>query len=71
MRAPGARPQAAALYLFFYYIGSSLIGWLGGLFFAHGGWLAVVALLGGLAAVGLVIALRLSKIPPPRHLAGP
>jgi MFS transporter, YNFM family, putative membrane transport protein len=71
LRAPGARPQAAALYLFFYYIGSSLIGWLGGVFFAHGGWLAVVALLAGLSAVGLAIALRLSKIPPPRHLAGP
>jgi hypothetical protein len=30
-----------------------------------------VALLVSLAAAGLVIALRLSKIPPPRHLAGP
>jgi YNFM family putative membrane transporter len=71
LRAPGARPQAAALYLFFYYIGSSLVGWAGGLFFARAGWSGVVALLVSLAAVGLVIALRLSKIPPPRHLAGP
>jgi len=71
LRAPGARPQAAALYLFFYYIGSSLVGWAGGLFFARGGWPGVVALLVSLAAVGLAIALRLSKIPPPRHLAGP
>jgi YNFM family putative membrane transporter len=71
LRAPGARPQAAALYLFFYYIGSSLIGWLGGLFFARGGWAAVVALLAGLSAVGLVVALRLSTIPPPRPRANP
>jgi YNFM family putative membrane transporter len=71
LRAPGARPQAAALYLFFYYIGSSLVGWAGGLFFARLGWTGVVALLVSLAAVGLAIALRLSKIPPPRHLAGP
>jgi YNFM family putative membrane transporter len=71
LRAPGARPQAAALYLFFYYTGSSLVGWLGGLFFARAGWPGVVGLLGGLAALGLAIALQLSKIPPPRHLAGP
>ena len=71
LRAPGARPQAAALYLFFYYIGSSLVGWAGGVFFARDGWSGVVALLVSLAAVGLVVALRLSKIPPPRHLAGP
>lgn len=71
LRAPGARPQAAALYLFFYYIGSSLIGWLGGVFFACGGWTAVVALLGGLSAIGLWVALRLSKIPPPRQPASP
>jgi YNFM family putative membrane transporter len=71
LRAPGARPQAAALYLFFYYIGSSLIGWLGGLFFARGGWAAVVALLAGLSAAGLVVALRLSTIPPPRPRANP
>lgn len=64
LRAPGARPQAAALYLFFYYIGSSLIGWLGGVFFAWGGWPAVVALLTGLSAVGLAVALRLSTISP-------
>ena len=66
LRAPGARPQAAALYLFFYYIGSSLIGWLGGVFFAWGGWPAVVALLAGLSAIGLAVALRLSTIPPPQ-----
>ena len=71
LRAPGARPQASALYLFFYYIGSSLIGWLGGVFFAHGGWPAVVALLTGLSAVGLAVAVRLAKVPPPAQLAGP
>jgi hypothetical protein len=41
------------------------------LFFARGGWAAVVALLAGLSAVGLVVALRLSTIPPPRPRANP
>ena len=35
LRAHGARAQASALYLFFYYLGSSLAGSAGGLFFAR------------------------------------
>jgi YNFM family putative membrane transporter len=68
LRAHGARAQAAALYLFFYYLGSSLAGWAGGLFFARAGWPGVVGLLAALTGSALVVALRLSKVPPPRHL---
>ena len=67
LRAHGARAQAAALYLFFYYVGSSLIGSAGGLFYARAGWPGVAALLAALTGAALAIALSLSKIAPPRH----
>jgi YNFM family putative membrane transporter len=68
LKAEGARAQAAALYLFFYYVGSSLIGSSGGLFYVAGGWPGVAGLLAALMGTAMVVALRLSKVPPPRHL---
>ncbi len=68
LRAHGARAQASALYLFFYYLGSSLAGSAGGVFFAWAGWPGVAGLLAAMTGAALVIALRLSKVPPPRHL---
>lgn len=69
LRAASERAHAAALYLFFYYLGSSFVGWAGGVFYARGRWPAVAALLIGLSVLALAVALRLSKVPPPRHLA--
>ncbi|WP_236541837.1 MFS transporter [Spiractinospora alimapuensis] len=40
--APGSRAQAAGLYTLAYYTGSSVLGWVGGLFYEHSGWTAVV-----------------------------
>jgi YNFM family putative membrane transporter len=68
LRAETGRAQAAALYLFFYYVGSSVAGWMGGLFFQAWRWPGVAALVGAMVAAALAIALRLSKVPPPRHL---
>jgi YNFM family putative membrane transporter len=70
LRAQNARAQAAALYLLFYYAGSSVAGSAGGLFFSRFGWSGVAGLLAVLTGSALAVALRLSKIPPPRHLAG-
>ncbi|MEP6491142.1 MAG: MFS transporter [bacterium] len=42
-RAHRAKGQATALYLFFYYMGSSVAGAAGGLFWQSGGWPAVAA----------------------------
>ncbi len=70
LRAHGARAQASALDIFFYYVGSSQAGSAGGVFFARAGWPGVAALLAALTGAALVIALRLSKVPPPRHLSG-
>src|SRR5277367_595129 len=68
LRAPTGRAQATALYLFFYYLGSSVAGSAGGWFFARWAWPGVAGLLGALVGAALLVALRLSKVPPPRHL---
>lgn len=68
LRAEKAKAQASALYLFFYYVGSSVVGTAGGLFFSRAGWPGVAGLVGTLALGALVVALRLAKVPPPRHL---
>lgn len=59
--AGSAKGHAASLHLLFYYMGSSIIGTLGGWFWEHGGWFAVVALTGGLAAAGAVLALGVGR----------
>ncbi len=46
--------QAAALYLLSYYIGSSVVGSLGGHAWSSSGWHGVAALVGALLVVGLV-----------------
>jgi YNFM family putative membrane transporter len=69
LRAESARAQASALYLFFYYMGSSVAGSAGGLFFSWAGWAGVTGLVGSFAGGALFVAFRLAKAPPPRHLA--
>lgn len=56
----GHKSQASSLYLLFYYMGSSLIGWIGGLFLEAYGWIGVVLLLCGLLLINasLLIPLR-------------
>lgn len=68
LRAEKARAQASALYLFFYYLGSSIAGSLGGVAFAHGGWRGVALFVGALVALAFFVALRLSRAPPPPHM---
>jgi MFS transporter, YNFM family, putative membrane transport protein len=68
LRAEKAKAQASALYLFFYYLGSSVMGAVGGLFFSAARWPGVALLVGALACCALIVALRLAKVPPPRHL---
>jgi YNFM family putative membrane transporter len=63
-RARAPQALASALYLFFYYLGSSVVGWLCGLVWAHRGWPGVVALLASSLAGALLIALRLRTLTP-------
>ena len=59
----GGTGQAASIYLFSYYLGSSVFGGLGGLAWALGGWPPVVLLVVGLYGIVLALALRLRRIP--------
>jgi YNFM family putative membrane transporter len=63
-RALRDRAQASSIYLCLYYLGSSVLGTAGGWFFAHSGWIGVVAFFATLYGVALAIALRLSRLPP-------
>jgi YNFM family putative membrane transporter len=63
-RASGARGQAAAFYLFFYYMGSSVLGSAGGFAWTHAGWPGVTAFCLVLVVVALGIAGILRTVPP-------
>ena len=63
-RAIIAKAQAASLYLFFYYMGSSIVGSLSGMEYQRGGWSSVADLQTALQVVALAIALRLSFLQP-------
>ena len=55
-RATVGRAQAASLYNLFYYLGSSIVGWLGGFVFAAMGWGATIGLVAGLAVLAALLA---------------
>jgi MFS transporter, YNFM family, putative membrane transport protein len=56
LRATHAKAQAAALYLFAFYIGSSVAGSVGGLFWARAKWPGVVGFVGSMLVVALIAA---------------
>ncbi|MFC4560331.1 MFS transporter [Nocardiopsis mangrovi] len=60
-RAATARAQAAAMYTLAYYLGSSAFGWLGGLFYDHLGWTAVVAYAAALCAAAALAGIGLRR----------
>ena len=68
LRADTGKAQASALYLFFYYAGSSLAGSIGGWVFTLGAWPGEAAFVGALSVLALLIALKLARVPPPAHL---
>lgn len=63
-RAGSSKAQASSLYLFSYYMGSSIAGFCGGFFWSAGGWVGVVTFTGLLTLAGLVVALRLVWLAP-------
>jgi MFS transporter, YNFM family, putative membrane transport protein len=68
LRADTAKAQASALYLFFYYAGSSVAGSIGGWVFTLAAWPGEAAFVGALSGLALLIALKLARVPPPAHL---
>jgi YNFM family putative membrane transporter len=71
LRAEKAKAQASALYLFFYYAGSSLAGSVGGWVFSLAAWPGEATFVGALSGLALIIALKLARVPPPAHLRAP
>lgn len=63
-RAAAPKALASALYLFFYYLGSSLVGSFTGVLWERHGWLGVVLGLGATLGVALMISLRLRSLQP-------
>jgi YNFM family putative membrane transporter len=63
-RARPPQALASALYLFFYYLGSSVVGWLAGVVWAWTGWAGVVSMLGAVLVAAMLIALRLRGLTP-------
>jgi YNFM family putative membrane transporter len=58
--AEHGKGHAAGLYLLAYYLGSSVLGSLGGLFWSAGGWTGVAGMVGVLLAVGALAVGRLT-----------
>ena len=63
-RAGADRAQAASLYLFFYYLGGSLLGLAGGFAWTRGMWLGVAFFTAGLVGTGAVISAILVRPAP-------
>jgi YNFM family putative membrane transporter len=63
-RAITAKAQAASLYLFFYYLGSSISGTVGGLFWVRHGWSGVALMIVLLLLLALLCAESVSKLYP-------
>ncbi|HTV84297.1 MAG TPA: MFS transporter [Dyella sp.] len=70
-RGGAAKAQASSMYLFSYYMGSSVAGASGGLFYAEHGWTGVALFAGALVLGGLLIALRLYRVTPLPQLVTP
>ena len=65
--ARGSRGQASAVYLFLYYVGSSVCGTLGGLFFSRFGWPGVAGFVALLAILGIGVLVRLARLTAPEN----
>jgi YNFM family putative membrane transporter len=63
-RARVPQALASSIYLFLYYLGSSVVGWFSGYLWSHGGWAGVVSLLSAILFGALLVALRLRGLAP-------
>jgi len=73
-RARIGKAQASALYLVAYYLGASILGTLGGYAWTAWSWPGVLLISGGGTFLALLVALKLTTVPPlptPEHAATP
>ena len=59
--AKTAKGQATSLYQIFFYLGASVVGTWGGIFWQHAHWLGVGLFIAGLLTVSLLISLKLAQ----------
>ena len=57
----GDTARAVSLYMLLYYFGASIMGTVGGLFYASHGWLGVSAFVGAVLTLSLILVLRYRK----------
>ena len=69
-RATVRRAQASSLYLLFYHLGSSLLGFVGGLAYGGGQWPGLVLLVAASVAIALFAASRLPSVRSDASLPG-
>ena len=58
----GSKAQKSSLYLFFYYLGSSIFGTCGGIFWFSGGWTSISLFIISMLILGIFLAIRLERI---------
>lgn len=63
-RARVPQALASSIYLFLYYLGSSVVGWFSGFLWSRGGWAGVVMLLAAILLGAMLVALRLRGLAP-------
>ncbi|MNW43143.1 Inner membrane transport protein YnfM [compost metagenome] len=63
-RAKLGKAQASSLYLLFYYVGSSLGGTVGGLFWSRAGWTGIVDMISILLLIAMFVSLELTVVLP-------
>jgi YNFM family putative membrane transporter len=68
LRATRAKAQAAALYLFFYYMGSSVAGAVGGLFWERARWTGVAGFVAAMLLAALVTTIGIGDRGAPAHV---
>ena len=61
VRATHDKAQASSLYLFFYYVGSSIGGTIGGFFFSHFGWGGVITMITSFLLLGACVTVLLDR----------
>lgn len=60
VQVKSARAQASSLYLFFYYLGGSIAGTVGGIFWASYGWKGVIGIITVLLILAIAITIHLT-----------
>ncbi|WP_081591195.1 MULTISPECIES: MFS transporter [Bacillus] len=56
-----SKAYASSLYLFFYYLGSSIVGWSGGLFLASFDWTGVVCMILGISLLLIFLLIQITR----------